>query len=97
MAFAPSSLILANNILPINRALCARAIMSPKNAIVFKSALGYFLFFAVVWLLVIGLSWLDPEKEILLGGLLPSFLVIQIPTVILTLLVKFKLDKNPIE
>jgi heme A synthase len=79
------------------RALCARENMSPKNTIVFKSALGYFLFFTVLWLLVIGLSWLDPEKEILLGGLLPSFLVTQIPTVILTLLVKFKLDKNPIE
>ncbi len=71
--------------------------MSPKNTIVLNKALGLFTFFALAWVLVIGLSWLDPEKEVLLGGLLPSFLVMQIPTVVLTLLFKHKLDKNPIE
>lgn len=77
--------------------LYARADMSPKNTIVFKSAFGYFLLFLVVWLLIVGSTWLDPDKEIIWKGLWTSFLVLQIPTVILTLMVKFRLDKDKIE
>ena len=68
--------------------------MNPKSTIVFKSALGYFLIFLVVWLLIVGGTWIDPDKTIVWRGLWTSFLVLQIPTVILTLIVKFRLDKD---
>ena len=71
--------------------------MSPKNQIIFKSAIGNSAIFIMVWLGILFEIWIDAEDEINLKGASLSFLLLQVFALVLTLRVKWKLDRNPIQ
>ena len=71
--------------------------MSPNNQIVFKSLLGYGLFFSVIWLVLSGVLIFTGSADVSAKGLSTSFLVLQVPTLFLVIKTKLKLDKNPID
>jgi len=71
--------------------------MSPKNQIILKSAIGNSAIFIVVWLGILLEAWIDVEDEINLKGAFLSFLLLQALALVLTLRVKWKLDRNPIQ
>ena len=71
--------------------------MSPKNHIVLKAGISYFIGFVIIWFGILFEVWLDDDSEITLKGELISFAVLQILTLVLTLRVKFKMDRNPID
>ena len=71
--------------------------MSPKNQIILKAAIGNFTVFIVVWSGILLAAWLDVEENVSLKGALLSFMLLQALALILTLRVKWKLDRNPIQ
>ncbi|WP_076415832.1 hypothetical protein [Shewanella sp. UCD-KL12] len=71
--------------------------MSPKNQMILKAAISNTAIFMVVWLGVLMEAWLDIEDEVTLKGALLSLLLLQTLALILTLRVKCKLDRNPIQ
>ncbi|MFQ6372506.1 hypothetical protein [Shewanella sp. YIC-542] len=71
--------------------------MSPDNQIVFKSLIGYGLFFFVIWLILASVLILTGTAEISVKGLGTSFIVLQIPALFIALKTKLRLNKNPIK
>jgi len=81
----------------LNEALYVQESMSSDNQIIFKSLIGYGLFFFVIWLILSAILILTGSAEISVKGLGFSFLVLQIPTLILVVQTKIRLNKNPIK
>jgi len=71
--------------------------MSPNNQIVFKSLIGYGSFFCVAWVVISAVLIFTGSAEFTVKGFGFSFLVMQIPTLILVVKTKLRLNKNPIE
>ena len=71
--------------------------MSPDNQIVFKSLIGNGLFFFVIWLVLSMVLIFTGSAEFSVKGLGFSFLVLQLPTLILVVKTKLRLNKNPIK
>jgi hypothetical protein len=71
--------------------------MSPNNQIVFKLLIGYASFFCSVWVVISAILIFTGSAEFTVKGLGFSFLVMQIPTLILVVKTKLRLNKNPIE
>jgi hypothetical protein len=71
--------------------------MSPDNHIVFKSLIGYGAFFFLLWFILSMVLILTGSAEFSVKGLGVSFLVLQVPTLILVIKTKLRLKKNPIK
>ena len=80
-----------------NKMLCVREIMTPSNQIVFKSLIGYGLFFLVIWLFLVGVLVFTGEANPSFKGLSISFCALQLPTLVLVIKTKVMLNKNPIK
>jgi hypothetical protein len=97
LAVVRTSHILANCNLPLKTALYVQESMSPDNQIVFKSLIGYGAFFVLLWLILSMVLILSGSAEFSVKGLGFSFLVLQVPTLILVIKTKLRLNKNPIK
>ena len=71
--------------------------MSPDNQIVFKSLIGYGLFFFVIWLILASVLILTGAAEFSVKGLGTSFIVLQVPALFIAFKTKLRLNKNPIK
>ena len=77
--------------------LCVQESMSPDNQIVFKSLIRYGLFFFIIWLVLSMVLIFTEAAEFSVKGLGFSFLVLQLPTLVLVIKTKLRLNKNPIK
>ena len=81
----------------MNKLLYVQESMSPDNQIVFKSLIGYGSFFFIIWLILSMVLIFTGSAEFSVKGLGLSFLVLQLPTLILVVKTKLRLNKNPIK
>ena len=71
--------------------------MTLNNEIVLKSLIGYGLFFSIIWLVLAGVLILSGSAEFSVRGLGFSFLVLQVPTLVLVIKTKLRLSKSAIK
>ncbi|KKO43798.1 hypothetical protein WG68_18835, partial [Arsukibacterium ikkense] len=78
-------------------ALYVRKVMTLNNEIVLKSLIGYGLFFFIIWLVLAGVLIFSGSAEFSVRGLGFSFLVLQVPTLVLVIKTKLRLSKSAIK
>lgn len=82
---------------PLNLALYVRKVMTLNNEIVLKSLIGYGMFFFVIWLVLASILIFSGSAEFSVRGLGFSFLVLQVPTLVLVIKTKLRLSKSAIK
>ncbi|WMB71363.1 hypothetical protein RA178_13040 [Shewanella oncorhynchi] len=71
--------------------------MSLNNEIILKSLIGFGLFFFIIWLVLACILIFSGSAEFSVKGLGLSFLVLQIPTLVLVIKTKLRLSRSAIK